>query len=93
MDAETSKTLESAGWFVAPYVGVSLYQTVASQIKAEGSLFDDGRLEQFLAHVYSSSRLASMVLHRYPKTDVVDLYQETIAESVAAHFSNLHHVD
>lgn len=77
---------------MAPYVGVNLYETVASQIKGAGAQFDDGRLEQFLAHIYSPTRLASMVLDRYPKTDVVDLYCETIAEAVAAHFSNLHHV-
>jgi hypothetical protein len=33
-----------------------------------------------------------MVLNRYSEVPVVDLYQRTIAEGVAAHFSGLHHV-
>ena len=33
-----------------------------------------------------------MVLNRYSQLPVVDLYQRTIAEGVAAHFSGFHHV-
>jgi hypothetical protein len=92
MNPEVPKALDSIGWFVPPYVGVSILETVSRQIIAAKGRFDDGRVEQFLAHLYGPDRLASMVVDRYSKTDVVDLYQKTIAEAVAAHFSNFHHI-
>jgi hypothetical protein len=45
-----------------------------------------------LARVYDPERMASMVLNRYPQIPVITLFTQTIAESVLAHFSGLHHV-
>jgi hypothetical protein len=92
MNVEVPKALDSIGWFVPPYVGVPTLEMVSRQISAANGQFDDGRVEQFLAHIYGPHRLAAMILHRYPEIAVVDLYQRTIAEAVAAHFSNFHHV-
>jgi hypothetical protein len=84
--------LNSIGWFVPPYVSVGLLGTVAREITlAMGQLTED-RVEAILGFIYGPDRLASMVVSRYPQTSVVNLYKETIAEAIAAHFSGFHHV-
>jgi hypothetical protein len=84
--------LNSIGWFVPPYVSVGLLDMVADEITQTHGQFTEDRVEQILSLIYSPDRLASMVVGRYPHIPVVDLYQETIAEAVAAHFSGLRHV-
>jgi len=84
--------LKSVGWFVPPYVSVGLLETVAQTITRAQGQFTEDDLERVLAFIYTPDRLSSMVVSRYPHIPVVDLYQETIAEAIWAHFSGLRHV-
>ncbi len=84
--------LNSIGWFVPPYVSVAKLETVAREIAEAQGQFTEARVEQVLDSIYSPDRLASMVVSRYPHIPAVDLFQETIAESISAHFSGLRHV-
>jgi hypothetical protein len=84
--------LKSVGWFVPPYVSVGLLETVAHRITRAQGQFTEDDLERVLAFIYSPDRLSSMVVSRYPQIPVVDLYQQTIAEAIWAHFSGLCHV-
>jgi hypothetical protein len=84
--------LNSVGWFVPPYVNVGLLETVARAITQKQGQFTVDDLERVLAFIYTPDRMSSMVISRYPHMPVVELYQETIAEAILAHFSGLHHV-
>lgn len=84
--------LNSIGWFVPPYVGVGLLETVAHTVTSAQQPFTQGNLEKVLGFIYTPDRLASMVVSRYSQMPVVDLYQETIAEAISAHFSGLRHI-
>ncbi|MES2390915.1 MAG: hypothetical protein V4555_04695 [Acidobacteriota bacterium] len=84
--------LKSVGWFVPPYVSVGLLETVAQNITQAQGQFTVDDLERVLAFIYTPDRLSSMVVSRYPQIPVVELYQETIAEAILAHFSGLRHV-
>jgi hypothetical protein len=77
---------------VPPYVSVGLLNTVAREITQAQRQFTDDRAEHVLGFIYGPDRLASMVVSRYSQTPVVDLYQQTIAEAIAAHFSGFRHV-
>jgi hypothetical protein len=54
--------------------------------------FTESDLESVLGHIYGPDRLASMVVSRYSQMPVVELYQETIAEAISAHFAGLRHI-
>ena len=84
--------MNSIGWFVPPYVSVGLLNTVAREITQTQGQFTQDRAEYVLGLIYGPDRLASMVVGRYSQTSVVDLYQQTIAEAIAAHFSGFRHV-
>src|SRR5450755_3354522 len=84
--------LNSVGWFTPPYVASGLLDTVASGIEASSGKFTQDDLESWLAGVYGPARMASMVANKYPQTPTIDLFSETISESVSAHFLGLHHV-
>lgn len=84
--------LKGVGWFVPPYVSVGLLETVAQAITQAQGQFTEDDLERVLAFIYTPDRLSSMAVSRYPQIPVVDLYQETIAEAIWAHFSGLRHV-
>lgn len=86
------KAMSSIGWFLPPYVNPGPLEIVARQINDANGQFDEALIEKVLGFLYSPARQASMVLNRYPFIPVVDLYQRTISEAVAAHFSGLHHV-
>src|ERR1700722_16886436 len=89
---QVGKILNSVGWFVPPYFGVGQLETVAHRITRSQGSFDEDDLERVLAFLYTPDRLASMVVSRYSQIPVVELYRETIAEAVWAHFSGLRHV-
>lgn len=80
------------GWFMPPYVMVGFLHQVALTIDRKKGQFTQHDLEIWLALVYGPERLASMVLDRYPQTPIIELFKQTISESVQAHFSGLHHV-
>lgn len=84
--------LKGVGWFVPPYVSEGLLETVAKAITQSSGKFTEDDLERVLAFIYTPDRLSSMVVSRYPKTPVVDMYRQTIAEAIWAHFSGLRHV-
>jgi hypothetical protein len=84
--------LNSVGWFVPPYVSVGLLDTVAHAITRAQGQFTEDDLERVLALIYGPGRLASMVVTRYSEMPAVDLYRETIAEAISAHFSGFRHV-
>lgn len=54
--------------------------------------FAEEDLERILARLYTPYRMASMVVSRYPIMPVIELYRETIAEAVYAHYAGLRHV-
>jgi hypothetical protein len=89
---QIGKVLNSVGWFVPPFVSVGLLESVALAVTRAQGQFSQDDLEKVLAFIYSPSRLASMVLHRYPQMPAVALYRESIAEAVFAHFAGLRHV-
>jgi hypothetical protein len=89
---QAADVLNSVGWFVPPYVGVGLIEIVARAITRAQKEFTEDDLETILASIYSPDRLSAMVTSRYHQMPVVDLYKETIAEAIAAHFSGFHHV-
>ena len=89
---QAADALNTVGWFVPPYVGVGLIETVARAITSAQGQFTEDDLETILASIYSPDRLAAMVTSRYPQMPVIDLYQETISEAIAAHFSGFRHV-
>ena len=89
---QVGDVLNSIGWFVPPYVGVGLLETVTNKITNTQPQFTENDLEKVLGFIYTPDRLASMVVSRYAEMPVVDLYRETIAEAISAHFSGLRHV-
>jgi hypothetical protein len=89
---QAADVLNKVGWFVPPYVGVGLIETVARAITSAQKQYTEDDLEAILASIYGPDRLASMVTSRYPQMPVIDLYQETISEAIAAHFSGFRHV-
>jgi hypothetical protein len=89
---DVGRILNNIGWFVPPFVSVGLLNTMAVAVTEASGKFSQDQLEMVLASIYGPDRLAAMVLHRYPQMPVVNLYQETIAESVSAHFAGLRHV-
>lgn len=89
---QAADVLNTVGWFVPPYVGVGLIETVAHGIMSAQGQFTEDDLETILASIYSPDRLAAMVINRYHRMPVIELYQETISEAIAAHFSGFRHV-
>ena len=87
-----ASALTSVGWFVPPYVGVGLLETVALNITQTQGRFTEDDLERVLGFIYTPNHMSSMVVSRYPEFPVVALYRETIAEAIVAHFSGLRHV-
>jgi len=71
---------------------VGLLETVAHTVTQAQQPFTENDLERVLAFIYGPDRLAAMVVSRYSQMPVVDLYRETIAEAVSAHYSGLPHV-
>jgi hypothetical protein len=71
---------------------MGLLETVAQTVTSAQRQFTVDDLERVLAFIYSPDRLASMVVSRYSQMPVVNLYQETVAEAILAHFSGLRHV-
>jgi len=84
--------LNSKGWFMPPYITMGFIDLVARTITKKQGKFTQDDLEILLATQYDATRLASMVLNRYHQTPVINLYSQTIAEAVQAHFSGLHHI-
>lgn len=82
----------SVGWFIPPYAAMGFLSDMVVDIHCKGSAFRQDDLERWLAYLYGADSLAAMVCSRYPITPVVCEYQETIAESIEAHFLGLHHV-
>lgn len=87
-----ASVLNRIGWFVPPYVSVGLLETVVGTITRAQHHFTQDDLERVLGFIYTPDRLASMVVSRYSQTPVVELYKDTIAEAISAHFSGLAHV-
>jgi hypothetical protein len=89
---DLGETLSTVGWFIPPYVSYAFLDTLAQQIRRAKGMFTQDHLEVALSFIYDAERLASMVLHRYPRMPVIEQFAETIAESVSAHFLGLRHV-
>jgi hypothetical protein len=86
------KAMNSIGWFMPPYGNQGQLDIVSREINNTNGRFDEFEVERVLGFFYTPDRLASMVINMYAQMPVVDLYKRTIAESIAAHFSGLHHV-
>jgi hypothetical protein len=86
------KAMNSIGWFMPPYGNQGQLDIVSREINNASGQFDEIKVERVLGLFYTPDRLASMVINMYARMPVVDLYKRTIAESIAAHFSGLHHV-
>ncbi len=89
---QVGQVLNGIGWFVPPYVSVGLLETVAARVTGARQPFSEDDLEKVLGFIYTPDRLASMVVGRYREIPVVEMYRETIAEAISAHFSGLRHV-
>jgi hypothetical protein len=87
-----SDALTSVGWFLPPYTSVGVLRDIARSITEAQGRFAEEDLERILARLYTPYRIASMVVSRYPIMPVIELYRETIAEAVYAHFAGLRHV-
>ena len=86
------KAFQAVGWFIPPYVQMGFLSRLAARILSHPEPMTPDELAIELATIYSPVGLAAMVLHRYPIVPVLSDYQETIAESIEAHFLGLHHV-
>jgi hypothetical protein len=86
------KAMSSIGWFMPPYGNQGRLDMVSREINDANGQFDEAAVERVLSFFYTPDRLASMIVNLYAQMPVVDLYKVTIAESVVAHFSGLHHV-
>jgi hypothetical protein len=84
--------LNSAGWFIPPYVTVNVLNQLSTEILSRGDLFSQKDLEIWLARIYSPNYLAAMVSERYCITPFVKDYTIIIAEAVEAHFLGLNHI-
>lgn len=90
--SKISNSLNDVGWFIPPYVGVGLLDEVAFRISSSRGGFTQDDIERVLSNVYDADRLASMTVSRYSSTPTIELFVETIRESIAAHFLRLGHV-
>lgn len=86
------KAMNSIGWFMPPYGNQGALDIVSREINNASGQFSDVEVERVLGFFYTPDRLASMVTGMYAHMPIVDQYKITIAESIAAHFSSLHHV-
>jgi hypothetical protein len=86
-----STKLNTLGWFLPPFINTGSIE-MRLRLQAMRGPFTQDDLEGLLTFLYSPEYVAAMVLHRYPKTPVVALYEKTIAEGAWAHFAGLHHV-
>jgi hypothetical protein len=84
--------MSSIGWFMPPYGNQGRLEIVSREINNANGQFDELEVERVLGFFYTPDRLASMAINMYAQIPIVDLYKGTIAESIAAHFSGLHHV-
>lgn len=89
---EAVKAMKSIGWFMPPYGNQGRLDILSREINNANGQFDEAKVERVLGFFYTPDRLASMATNMYPQIPVVALYKRTIAESIAAHFSSLHHV-
>lgn len=90
--AHFEKAFQSVGWFIPPYVQMGFLSRLAARILNHPQPMSPDELAVELGTIYSPAGLAAMVLHRYPIVPALSEYQETIAESIEAHFLGLHHV-
>ncbi len=86
------RAMRSVGWFMPPYGNQGRLDIVSREINNANGQFEEFEIERVLGFFYTPDRLASMAINMYAQIPVVDLYKRTIAESIAAHFSGLHHV-
>lgn len=78
----------NVGWFIPPYVQMGYLVEIAEKTTPTNHT----NLESFLAEIYTSGYLASMVTERYPVVPIVKDYSKIISESIEAHFLGLQHV-
>jgi hypothetical protein len=84
--------LGQVGWFIPPYVSVARIDRIADIIEIAGARFDQHTLENVLSGLFTPEILATKVLNRYPRMEVINEFHTIIAEGVAAHFLKLGHI-
>jgi hypothetical protein len=84
-------TFKDLDWFVPPYMQGGVIRKLAAAIDAAPESQRHAILEVELRRLYGLEHLASMLLERYQKVDIVQDFAEQIGEAIEAHALGLDH--
>ncbi|MEQ4337491.1 MULTISPECIES: hypothetical protein [Pseudomonas syringae group] len=79
------------GLMIPPFSNIGILEELIEILRQAPADLDE-KLATVLSRVYTPAHLAAMVISRYANTKVIDLYAETISESIEAHLLGLDHI-